>query len=606
MKLTGGQMIVKYLEKEQVPYVLGIPGHGILGFFDALKEEDQAGNIKYLQVQHEQTAVHMADGYFRVSGKPLASFTSVGPGALNTAIGLGTALVDSSAVLQICGDAHVNMKGVGVLQEVERFQDSNYIRALEPVTKRSWRVESPKQLPRLLQRAFNEMTTGRRGPVLLSMPMDVQSNAADVTLPEPDMHRAVNATAASAETIHAAVALMATAKRPVIVIGGGALRNGTDPEKLVRLAELWGAAVVTTMAGKSAFPENHPLYGFHSGSKGTPVGVELTRKADVVLALGTRFADEATCSYRKGAAYNFPETKLIQVDTDSREIGKNYGVDVPVLGDLRLVVDQLIEAYTDQVGVVDYREKAYTKEIARLNAAWAAKKAEKRAAKYEKVTISQLLGIMEETLPEDTIITTSSGNTQAQCLQEYVFKKPGTHLTTGGFSTMGWAFPAAMGAKLAKPDVPVVALMGDGDFMMVMQELATMKKYNIPVIVICANNACWMAIRDLQEGNYGAEHRFGNDFVDSEGKLYSPDFKAIAESFGVYAQKVSQPGEVAQAIRSALDAKTPAFIEVDVDREFPQSGGEAYGWWDVPVPETVEDLAEARRLYEEGLAEETV
>lgn len=133
-----------------------------------------------------------------------------------------------------------------------------------------------------------------------------------------------------------------------------------------------------------------------------------------------------------------------------------------------------------------------------------------------------------------------------------------------------------------------------------------MKKYNIPVIVICANNACWMAIRDLQEGNYGAEHRFGNDFVDSEGKLYSPDFKAIAESFGVYAQKVSQPGEVAQAIQNALDAKAPAFIEVDVDREFPQSGGEAYGWWDVPVPETVEDLAEARRLYEEGLAEETV
>ena len=160
MKLTGGQMIVKYLEKENVPYVLGIPGHGILAFTDALREEHEKGNIKYMQVVHEQCAVHMADGYFRVSGQPLACFTSIGPGALNTAIGLGTAYVDSSAVFQICGDAHVNMKGVGLLQEVERSQDSNYIEALKPVTKRAWRAETPGQLPRLLQRAFGQMLTG--------------------------------------------------------------------------------------------------------------------------------------------------------------------------------------------------------------------------------------------------------------------------------------------------------------------------------------------------------------------------------------------------------------------------------------------------------------
>lgn len=605
MKLTGGQMIVKYLEKEKVPYVLGIPGHGILAFVDALREEEEKGKIKYLQVMHEQCAVHIADGYFRVSGQPLACFTSIGPGALNTAIGLGTAYVDSSAVLQICGDAHVNMKGVGLLQEVERSQDSNYIESLKPVTKRTWRVESPAQLPRLLQRAFNQMLTGRKGPVLLSMPMDVQANAADVSLAEPSMHKTTAATAASQESVDAAVELLKDAKRPVMVLGGGVLRNG-DPDKLVKLAELLGCAVITTMNGKSAFPEEHPLYGFHTGSKGTPVGVALTRNADVVLAIGTRFADEATCSYRKGAAYNFPETKLIQVDTDPTEIGKNYGVDVPVLGDWRLVADQLIETYTKKVGVVDYREKEYTKEIAKLNAEWAATKAENRAKKLDKISISQLLGKLNECLPEDTIITTSSGNTQAQCLQEYVFKKPGTYLTTGGFSTMGWAFPAAMGAKLAKPETPVVALMGDGDFSMVMQELATMKKYNIPVIVICVNNACWMAIRDLQEGNYGADHRFANDFVmDDTKEIYSPKFAKIAEDFGIYAQKISQPEEVEGAIQNALKKGEPAFIEVDAYREFPESGGAAYGWWDVPVPE-VEDMTAQRCLYEEGLKEETV
>lgn len=605
MKITGGQMVVKYLEKEKVPYVLGIPGHGILAFTDALREENEKGNIKYIQVMHEQCAVHIADGYYRVSGQPLACFTSVGPGALNTAIGLGTAYVDSSAVLQICGDAHVNMKGVGLLQEIERNQDSNYIEALKPITKRAWRVETPKQLPRLLQRSFNQMLTGRKGPVLLSLPMDVQANAADVTLPEPSMHKAVNTTAASQDTVDAAVELMKSAKRPVMVLGGGCLRNG-DTEKLVKLAELWGCAVITTMNGKSAFPEDHPLYGFHTGSKGTPVGVQLTRTADVVLAIGTRFADEATCSYRKGAAYNFPDTKLIQIDTDATEIGKNYGVDVPVLGNWKLVVDQIINTYTEKVGVVDYRAKEYTKEIAKLNADWAETKAENRKKKLPKISISQLLGELNQCLPEDTILTTSSGNTQAQCLQEYVFKKPGTYLTTGGFSTMGWAFPAAMGAKLAKPDTPVVALMGDGDFMMVMQELATMKKYNIPVVVICPNNACWMAIRDLQEANYGADHKFANDFVlDDSKELYSPKFAEIAENFGIYAQKISQPEEVSGAVKNAIERGEPAFIEVDTYREFPESGGAAYGWWDVPVPE-VDDMSEQRQKYVEGMAEEMV
>lgn len=605
MKLTGGQMVVKYLEKENVPYVLGIPGHGILAFADALREEDEKGNIKYMQVQHEQCAVHIADGYYRVSGQPLACFTSVGPGALNTAIGLGTAFVDSSAVLQICGDAHVNMKGVGLLQEVERGQDSNYIESLKPLCKRTWRVENEKQLPRLLQRAFNQMTTGRSGPVLLSLPMDVAANAADVTLPEPIKHKAVNATAASQEVVDAAVEMMASAKRPVLVLGGGTLRKG-NTDKLVKLAELWGAAVVTTMNGISAFPEDHPLYGFHTGSKGTRVGVELTRNADVVLAIGCRFADEHTCSYRKGAAYNFPETKLIQIDIDTAEIGKNYGVDVPILGDWRLVVDQLNETYAKRVGVVDYTTKEYTREIARLNAEWAKEKEENRSKRLPKISISQLLGKLNEYLPEEAVIATSSGNTQAQILQEYVFRKPGTCLTTGGFSTMGWAFPAALGAKLAKPDTPVVALMGDGDFMMVMQELATMKKYDIPVVVICVNNACWMAIRDLQEANYGTRHRFANDFVIDETKeVYSPRFKEIAENFGIYAQKISQPEEVEAAVKNALGHGGPAFIEVDTYREYPESGAGAYGWWDVPVPE-VESMSEQRQKYEEGLAEEMV
>jgi len=602
MRLTGGQIILKYLEKEKVPYILGIPGHGILGFFDAVREADAAGKIKYLQVKHEQTALHIADGYFRIKGEPLAVFTSIGPGALNTAIGLGTAYVDSTAIFQVSGDTHVHMKGVGVLQEIERYQDSNFIRSLEPLTKRSWRAESVNQVPRMMQRAFNQMMTGRKGPVMLSVPMDVQADSIDVELAEPIMHKAGAGPAGDQAMIDAAVEVMKNAKRPVILAGGAMLRSGCH-KKLVELAELWGAAVVTTMAGKSAFPEDHPLYGFHTGSKGTPVGIELTRNADVVLALGTRFADETTCSYRKGIAFNFPQTKLIHVDIEAGEIGKTYGTDVGILGDLSIVIDQLVDTYQKKVSSKnDYMQSGYTKEILKLKEDWSARLDAARAKKFDKITISQLIGKMGQCLSDDTIIATSSGNTQAQLFQEYCFKTTQTHLTTGGFSTMGWAFPAAIGAKLAKPDAPVVAFMGDGDFMMVMQELSTIAQLNIPIVVLLVNNSGWLAINDLQHAVYGKDATFGNDWI-KDGELYTPDFAEIAKNFGIYSQKISQESEVEGALKTAFEQNAPAFIEVDVYREYPESGGEAFGWWDVPVPTYMEEL---RKKYEMGAAEEQV
>jgi len=599
MMLTGGQVVMKALEREKVPYILGIPGHGCLSLFDAIKEADENGKIKYIQVKHEQVAVHIADGYFRVSGKPLAAFTSIGPGALNTAIGMGTAYVDSTSVILLTGDTHVHMKGVGVLQEIERAQDSNFIRALEPLAKRIWRVESVQQLPRLMNRAFNQMLTGRTGPVVLSLPMDVQADEVDVNLHASDNRRTDSKPAGEKNAIEKAVDLMKDSRRPVILLGGAALR-ARIPEKLVELAELWGAAVITTMAGKSAFPETHPLYGFHTGSKGTPIGIALTSKADVVLALGTRFADETTCSYKDGAAFCFPKTKLIHVDIDAAEIGKNYSCDVGIIGDLTLVVDQLIEEYKTKAGTVkDFQHNDYTKEIHALKEDWTKVLETKRAASLDKITISQLLGKMNEHLPEDTIIATSSGNTQAQLFQEYCYKKPLTNLTTGGFSTMGWALPAAIGAKLAKPGTPVIAFMGDGDFMMIMQELSTMAQYNIPVVVVLVNNCGWMAIKDLQHDVFGDAGTFGNDFLRN-GESYSPDFKTIAESFGIYAQKISQADEVKQALANAFSSHKPALIEVDTYREYPYSGGKAYGWWDVPIPATREEKRKAYLKAKQG------
>lgn len=594
MKLTGGQYIIKYLEKEQVPYMLGIPGHGVLGLFDALRESDQAGKVRYLQVKHEQSAVHIADGYYRVAGKPLATISSIGPGSLNTVIGLATAYVDSSAVLSFCGDVHTNMKGTGVLQEIERYQDSNFIRVVEPVTKRAWRAESVGQIPRIMERAFSQMTSGRHGPIAVAVPMDVQSEALDAELPEKALVTPASHSKIDDETVAKAIEIMKTAKRPVILAGGGALKAHASDE-LVALAERWGAAVVTTMAGKSAFPEGHPLYCFHTGSKGTPVGLDICREADVILGLGVRFADETTCSYRSGVAFSFPKTKLIHVDICAEEIGKNYAADLGIVADLKMVVRQLCEAYPAAEERAEYKA-----EIAARKADWAEKLAIKRSVNTENCTISQLLGELNRVLPSNTIVTTSSGNTQAQLLQEYRFDEPYTCLTTGGFSTMGWAVPAAAGAKLAKPEAPVVALLGDGDFMMTMQEMATLVQYDIPVVIIVANNSGWFAIKDLQKDAYGDEYMFGNDWL-KDGEVYSPDFAKSAAAFGMASKKISRKEDVAAAVEEALASGHPYLLEVEVCRDYPNTGGDAFGWWDVPVPGYIEDRREA---FEAGKREE--
>lgn len=594
MVLTGGEIIVKLLTLEGIPYILGIPGHGVLSLFDAIRKAEAAGDIKYLQVKHEQAATAIADGYYRISGKPLATFASIGPGTLNTSIGLATAYVDSTAFIQFCGDTHTNMKGVGVLQEIERYADSNVIRSLEPLAKRSWRAETVKQLPRIMQRAFNQMTCGRSGPCVVTLPMDIQAERADVgDFNIPKEKPALPS--ADRQQIDIAFEIMQAAKRPVILAGGGALR-ARCADGIAKLAEKWGAAIVTTMAGKGAASETHSQYCFHTGSKGTPIGLKVCREADVVLAVGTRFADETTCSYRKGASFSFPDTKLIHIDIDAQEIGKNYAADVGIVADLRDGIDKLCACE-------GYRPNAeYLAEIASLRKEWRQYIEDNRKTAADKLTISQLVGILNETLPEDTIIATSSGNTQAQLFQEYCYAKPYCNLTTGGFSTMGWSLPAAMGAKLAAPQRPVVALQGDGDFMMIMQELSTMAQYNIPVISIVADNSGWMAIKDLQIDALGAEAAFGNDFT-ANGRAYSPDFYKIAEAFGIASYKPADANELKSAIADAVACGKPALITIDVAREYPHTGGKAFGWWDVPIPAYME---ERRAAYEQAVKEETV
>jgi acetolactate synthase-1/2/3 large subunit len=598
MRLTGGEIVAEYLISEGVPYVLGIPGHGCLGLADAFLGREK--RIKVLQMMQEMSGVHIADGYYRAARRPLAVFTSIGPGAINTAIGAGTAFVDSIPVLIVTGSAHTHMRGKGLLQEIERARDDDFERVLQPVVKRAMRVDSIEQLPSVMKRAFNVMMTGRRGPVNVVLPMDVQSSSTDVRLPKPEGARPTGRVEGDSTEIARAVKLLAKAKRPVILVGGGVAAAGAE-EALRQVAELKGAAVVTTMAGKGAFPEDHPLYAWHTGSKGTSVGLRITSTADVILAVGCRFADETACSYRPGVAFSIPPTKLIQVDIDPYEIGKNYPVAVGIAGDARAVLEAIKEGLEEAAKTRELVDAGFLAELAREQAKWARRVEKLVSARTKLPTISQVLGEVRRAIARDAYFVTSSGNTQAQMLQEFPFYVPGTCITTGGFSTMGWTLPAAIGVKLAQPERQVVGMVGDGDFMMTMQEMATAMQVGTPVVMVVVNNQGWLAIKDLQMDAYGKSRAVAVDFKTPDGRLYSPDIAATAGAFGWHAQKIASRRGVGPAVRKALASGRPALVEVTVHREFPLSGSPAVGWWDVPVPTY---LKERRARYEKERSEE--
>jgi len=509
--------------------------------------------------------------------------------------------VDGMPVLVITGDTHVHMRGKGVLQEIERSRDSDMPRILEPISKRSWRVSKVNQLPTIMQRAFNQMMTGRRGPVHIDLPMDVQAEAIDVNIPEPLERRATGKTLGDPKFVNEAAKLLKEAKRPVLFLGGGIVTSEAFDEIKV-LAEKLGSAVVTTMMAKDAFPNDHPLFCWAAGSKGTTIGLKMTSEADVILAIGCRFADETASSYKDGVSFAIPPSKLIQIDIDPHEIGKNYPVSIGIIGDAKACLQQIIEDLGDYSA--DYKNSEYFKEMQQEKKKWFEFLADNTDDSKDPVMISTVLREIRKFFERDAIIVTSSGNVQAQMLQELEFYEPKTCLTAGGFSTMGYSVPAAIGAKLGsidlgKPERQIVALVGDGDFMMTISELSVAVQLGLSnIFFIVLNNHGWIAIKDLQQAAFGEDRGYGTAFEDKNGNTYSPDFAKIGDAFGCYAEKISKKEEILPSLERAKNSGKPAVIEIEVQREFPYTGSPAVGWWDVPIPEY---LSERRKKYEEEI-----
>jgi acetolactate synthase-1/2/3 large subunit len=578
-RLTGAQILVEYLVRQRVPFAAGIPGHGCWAITDALL--DRQASIRTIQVMHEQSAVHLADGYFRATGRPMLAFTSIGPGAMNTLIGMGTAYVDSTAVALATGSPHTYMRGHGLFQELERRHHADNPRVFEPVVKEWWQPSRVDDLPFVLHRAWNAMVSGRPGPILLDLPMDVQAEAADVRLPEPEAREARGRVRPAADDVERAAATLRAARRPVIVAGGGAILAEAWDE-VRSLAERLGTPVVTTWNGKGAIDETHELAAQTIGDTASTCGNALAASADVIISVGNRFTDWSASSYRKGVTFAIPPSRLVQIDIDPREIGKNYPVEVGLVGDARAALRDLLAALGPGGGPNVYRDTPYFAEIQRLKAAWFEQVEVLSGSDASPMTMARAVREVQRATADDAIVVTGAGLPQGMVKQRWVTRRPRTHLTSGGFSTMGFTLPAAIGAQLARPEAQVLAVCGDGDFLQTMQELQAAVLAGAPVCAVVLDNSGWISIKGGQQTFFGRSA--WTDFVTPDGSIYSPDFAAIGRAFGIHSEFSTAPDEVEPAVRRALASGGPSLVHVRVDRDLAVAGPDKTGWWDAPSP----------------------
>jgi acetolactate synthase I/II/III large subunit len=601
MRLTVGQIIGKALKAYGVPYVTGLPGHGNWSMIDAFN--DPVSKLPFIQVMHEQSAVHIADAHYRVTGQPIAACTSIGPGATNTIIGLATAHCDSTALFLITGSAATHMRGHGVMQELDRFASPDFPHIVAPVTKRTFDVIRADQLSFVLHRAWNAMLTGRPGPVHMEVPLDVQVETTDIDIADLSKRLPIGRPRADSVAIEAAIELLLSAKRPCIVAGGGTISADATPE-LTMLVEKLGIPVVFTWNGKGALAEDHPMCAGTAGWPGSLPGNNTAANADVILSLGCRFTDWSSSSYRKAVTFSIPDTKLIQVDVDPREIGKNYPAEVGIAADCKLVLADILAGISDeQARRAREARTNYLNQVEGLKQEWEKRLERRRSFNGIPTTMLRTLRELRNVLPRHGIVTVGSGHPQSTTKQAFPVYEPRTHITSGSFSSMGFALPAAIGAKLAKPDRPVVCIIGDGDFMMCVQELAVSAMYDIPVVFLILNNSGFISIRDGQ--NYLIGRQIGSEFNQhsGNGQPYSVDFPALAKSFGFeVATKVQAADDIGSSIKRALDSNAPALVEVPITRDASVAAAEVVGWWDFPVLPTAPDAVKAD--YKAGYAAE--
>jgi acetolactate synthase-1/2/3 large subunit len=567
-RMSGAQALVRVLETERVGYVFGMAGHANLVLLDALRES----SIRFVSVPHEQIAVHMADAYFRVTHQPGVVLTSVGPGFTNTVTGMADAMHDGSAIIMISGNVPVAHRGAEAYQEIAFHEDAAQMDILRPVVKRAWRIDHPRLVPDIMARAFNVALGGCPGPVLVDVPMDIFGVVDNFPAPDSPARRAgQQRLGADEKDVARSLVVLTAARRPVIFAGGGVLLSEASQE-LGAVAERLGSPVITSLIAQSALPNDHPLWGGVTGAVGTPTAHVLASRADAILAIGTRFSDMDSSSWHPDFFFNVPPAKVVQVDIDPARVGRRFPVEVGIAADARTVLRQLLAALPPRSDAE--RTRPWLQELAAARAQWRREIDPAQHSDETPIVPERLIAEIRAALPADGILVAPNG-ARYFVAQHFTALGPRSHLVASGHGTMGWAVPAALGAKLGRPEVPVVCLTGDGGFRSTSPALAVAVEARIPVVWVVLNNRAYNIIELIQNRFFGRQ--IGVSFAPAEGKPGSVDFVALARAYGAEGIRVDQPDEIRPALLRALGSGGPCVVDVMVT---PRPKLRASGFWE--------------------------
>ncbi|HEX6681868.1 MAG TPA: thiamine pyrophosphate-binding protein [Candidatus Limnocylindrales bacterium] len=554
---TGAEALVAQMASYGVEYIFGLCGHTNIALLDALSRS----SIRFVIGRHEQAAAHAADGYARLSGKPAVVLTHVGPGLTNAATGVMTAALDSVPMVVISGDIPSYFYGRHPHQEINLHADADQTSIYRPFVKRAWQVHRAQDLGRFAERAFWTATSGRPGAVLLNVPMDHFSRQVHAEAYPLVVQAAASALpAATAERI--ADALLG-AQRPLVYLGGG-LKRDSGLQALRQLIEHLDIPVAHSLMAKGALPDEHPLVLGMPGFWGLELTNDYTRHADVVLALATRFAETDASSWDRRYTWQFPPSRLIQIDIDPAEIGRNFPVEIGAVADVNLAVsaiaDAVMKAQPDPVSRPELRERIRAARTALYSGSRERGRSDQFPLRPERI-----LTDLREALPPDAVLVTDVGwnkNGVAQC---YELPPQGRFITPGGASTMGFGPAAAVGVQIAQPQRTVVALIGDGGMSAQLPAVPMAVEQGAPVIFVVMNNRSHGTISDLQAANFGAS--YGCDFCGPDGQPYSPDFAAYGRACGADGYTVDSPDQLGKALRAAIAVRRPAVIDVPMVNE---------------------------------------
>lgn len=543
MRLSGAKALVKSLEDDGVEVIFGIPGGSILPVYDALHDS----SIRHILVRHEQCAAHAADGYARASGRVGVCMATSGPGATNLVTGIATAYMDSSPIVAITGQVARHMIGR------DAFQEADIIGITTPITKYSFQIRSAEEVPGIVKEAFYLAVEGRPAPVLIDFPADVQGEEAEMDFDvkiSPHLNKVVKEP--HPLQIKRAAEAILNAEKPVILAGGGVIISNAS-EELKALAELLVIPVTATLMGKGAFPENHPLYIGRVGMHGSAAANKLITEADMILAVGTRFSDRSTGRFDTFAR----DATLIHVDIDAAEIGKNIRPDIPIVADAKHALKAIYEAAKELAGKKD--TSTWLQRVKEVKEGL--EKAGQRST--DELSPKNVIREIRRLLPADGIMTTGVGRNQMWASLYFEVYHPRTFITSGGLGTMGFGLPAALGAKVAKPNSIVVDIDGDGSFLMTERELATSIAEDIPIIAVILNDG-WLGMV-----KYWQDLFYGRKYCATCLKRGTPDFVKLAEAYGANAARPQSLEEFSKAFKEAMSSDRTTVIDVWINPDEP-------------------------------------